>query len=181
MYAIPVAVLHYIWIAYMPAFAHNTYDIPLDQTLLSGTVSSLVLIVLLPVYGLLSDKFGRKPLLLFCCIGNALLAFPAFALMGGSFWTLLVFQLLAIIFLGPILSNLAAFMAEQFPAKVRTTGIGLPYAVTVAIFGGTAPYITTAMAENGMLAYVWAYPAAVAVLGIAFFAVTKETSRTALD
>jgi MHS family alpha-ketoglutarate permease-like MFS transporter len=181
MYAIPVAVLHYIWIAYMPAFAHKTYGIPLGETLLSGTISSLVLIALLPIYGLAADRFGRKPLLLFCCGGNLLLAYPAFEFMGTSFVALLVFQLLAINFLAPILSNLAAFMAEQFPANVRTTGIGLPYAVTVAVFGGTAPYITTWMAGAGYLEYVWLYPATVAAIGVIFFATTKETSRLPLD
>jgi len=181
MYAIPVSVLHYIWIAYMPAFAHKTYGIPLDRTLLAGTVTSLVLIALLPLYGMAADRFGRKPLLIFCCAGNLLLAYPAFAFMGTSFTALLIFQLLAIIFLAPILSNLAAFMAEQFPASVRTTGIGLPYAVTVAIFGGTAPYITTWMASSGLLQFVWLYPAAVAALGVVFFAFTKETSHIPLD
>lgn len=181
MYAIPVSVLHYIWIAYMPAFAHKSYGIPLDLTLLSGTITSLVLIALLPLFGLAADRFGRKPLLLFSCAGNVLLAYPAFTLMGTSFWSLLLFQFLAIVFLAPILSNLAAFMAEQFPANVRTTGIGLPYAVTVALFGGTAPYITTWMASSGLLGFVWAYPALVAAVGTAFFARTKETSRTHLE
>ena len=181
MYAIPVSVLHYIWIAYMPAFAHKSYGIPLEQTLMSGTITSFVLIGLLPLYGLAADRFGRKPLLLFCCGGNLLLAYPAFEFMGSGFPALLLFQSLAIVFLAPILSNLAAFMAEQFPAEVRTTGIGLPYAVTVAIFGGTAPYITTGMASSGLLEYVWIYPAAVAAFGVLFFANTKDTSRLLLD
>lgn len=179
LYTIPVAVLHYIWIAYMPAFANKTYGLPLEQTLLSGTLTSIALLALLPAYGLLSDRFGRKPLLLCCCIGNAALAYPAFRFMGGSFQTLFLFQLCAVALLAPLLSNLAAFMAEQFPPKIRTTGIGLPYAVTVALFGGTAPYITTWMSAHEFLAYVWLYPAAVAILGVVFFASTQDTSKLA--
>ena len=73
--------------------------------------ATIALLGLLPAYGLLSDRLGRKSLQLFSCIGNAALAYPAFRFMGGCFLSLFLFKLAAVIFLAPLLSNLAAFMA----------------------------------------------------------------------
>ena len=62
-------------------------------------------------------------------------------------------------------ANCAVIMAEQFPPEVRATGIGLPYALAVAVFGGTAPYITTWMASAGYRDLTWIYVAAAALVG----------------
>jgi MHS family alpha-ketoglutarate permease-like MFS transporter len=66
-------------------------------------------------------------------------------------------------------------MAEQFPAEVRTTGIGFPYAIAVAVFGGTAPYITTWLATSGLQDWVWLYVAAAALVGVVVYSRMPET------
>jgi MHS family alpha-ketoglutarate permease-like MFS transporter len=58
---------------------------------------------------------------------------------------------------------------------VRSTGIGLPYALAVAVFGGTAPYITTWMSTNGLGSFVWLYVATAALIGVAVYATMPET------
>lgn len=179
--AAPISVLHYIWVVYMPAFASSSYGLPLSETLLAQTISTTVLMLILPFFGMLSDRFGRKPSLIVSCAGSLALSYPAFQLVDNGFWSLLVFQLLAVIFLAPYLANLAVVMAEQLPAKVRTTGIGFPYAVSVAIFGGTAPYVITAMSEGGSLGYVWIYPAVMALIGLLAFSLMRETNRDQLS
>ena len=78
-----------------------------------------------------------------------MIAYPAFLLIElGGFWPLLVVELVGVTFLAGYSANCAVVMAEQFPAEVRSTGIGLPYALAVAVFGGTAPYITTWMSTQ---------------------------------
>jgi MHS family alpha-ketoglutarate permease-like MFS transporter len=181
MITAPISVLHYIWVVYMPAFASSSYDLPLSQTLLAQTISTTVLMFVLPLFGMLSDRFGRKPTLILSCAGSLVLSYPAFQFAGNGFWSLLFFQLLAVVFLAPYLANLAVVMAEQLPAKVRTTGIGFPYAVAVAIFGGTAPYAITAMSEGGLLHLVWIYPAVMAAIGVLGFSLIRETSRDQLS
>jgi MHS family alpha-ketoglutarate permease-like MFS transporter len=66
-------------------------------------------------------------------------------------------------------------MSEQFPPEVRSTGIGLPYAAAVAVFGGTAPYITTWLADNGYRDQTWIYVAAAALVGCIVYATMPET------
>jgi MHS family alpha-ketoglutarate permease-like MFS transporter len=137
--------------------------------LLTSTVS-------VPIFASLSDRYGRKPTLLAFAIGFVVIAYPAFLLIElGGFWPLLVVELVGVTFLAGYSANCAVVMAEQFPAEVRSTGIGLPYALAVAVFGGTAPYITTWMTVNGFGGFVWIYVAAAALVGVAVYALMPET------
>jgi MHS family alpha-ketoglutarate permease-like MFS transporter len=86
-----------------------------------------------------------------------------------------VVELVGLTFLAGYSANCAVVMAEQFPAEVRSTGIGLPYALAVAVFGGTAPYVTTWMSTHDMAGFVWVYVAAAALVGVAVYATMPET------
>jgi MHS family alpha-ketoglutarate permease-like MFS transporter len=72
-------------------------------------------------------------------------------------------------------------MAEQFPARVRATGVALPYAVSAALFGGTLPYIVTAMSNSGLSQYLWVYVATVCAVGFVVYARMPETRGKVLD
>jgi MHS family alpha-ketoglutarate permease-like MFS transporter len=69
----------------------------------------------------------------------------------------------------------ATVMAEQFPAEVRATGVGFPYAVSVTLFGGTAPYVVTALSSWSYGNYTWVYVAAVCAVGAIVYARMPET------
>jgi MFS transporter, MHS family, alpha-ketoglutarate permease len=172
---------YYVWINYMPGYANAAIGIPLDTAFLANTIAVAYFLVLLPFVALLSDRVGRKPTLLGFAIGFVVIAYPMFQLLEvGGFWSLLLVELVGVTFLAGYSANCAVVMAEQFPAEVRTTGIGLPYALAVAIFGGTAPYITTWMSGNGMGHMVWAYVAAAALVGVVVYATMPETKGRAL-
>lgn len=98
---------------------------------------------------MLSDRFGRKPLLLFFGLGFALLSVPLLRSLGSSFASLLLVQCAGMVLLTGFTSISAAVNAEVFPARVRAAGIGFPYSLTVAVFGGTAPYVGTLFKETG--------------------------------
>ena len=172
---------YYIWVSYMPGYAHTATGIPLSKALLANTLGIAYFLCLLPFVALLSDRFGRKPTLLAFAIGFVVIAYPAFALLHlGGFWPLLGVELIGLTFLAGYSANCAAVLAEQFPAEVRTTGIGLPYALAVAVFGGTAPYLTTWMSVHGLSGWVWLYVTAGALVGVWVYAVMPETKDAEL-
>lgn len=173
--------LYYMWVSYMPTYAAMATGIPLNQALLANFIAVGLFLVLLPFAGILSDRIGRKPTMTAFAAGFLLFSWPAFALLNGNFWMLLLIEVIGIILLLGYSANCSVIMAEQFPAEVRATGIGLPYALAVAVFGGTAPYLTTWMNSNGFGQLVWLYCAIAAAIGIAVYATMPETKGKELD
>ncbi|OMH35018.1 MFS transporter [Tersicoccus sp. Bi-70] len=167
--------LYYIWVSYMPTYVHVTTGMPLSQALIGNTIAMLIFLVLLPFAGILSDRIGRKPTMSAFAGGFIIFAWPAFAFIGGGFVPYLIVEIIGIVLLLGYSANCAVIMAEQFPAEVRATGIGLPYALAVAIFGGTAPYITTWMSSSGFGGWIWLYCVAAAVIGLIVYLTMPET------
>ncbi|MFJ1767324.1 MFS transporter [Amycolatopsis sp. NPDC088138] len=167
--------IYYVWVTYMPTYAHLSTGIPLKTALLANTLAMVVFIVLLPFGGLLSDRLGRKPTMTAFAAGFVVFAWPAFHFLSNGFWSVFVIELIGLVLIVGYSANCAVIMAEQFPAEVRTTGIGLPYALAVAIFGGTAPYVTTWLNANHLGNLVWVYVAAAAVVGVAVYLTMPET------
>ena len=136
---------YYTMLAYMPTFTQKYAGLTRTQSLWSNTLGLLVLVVAIPVAGKLSDRVGRKPLLLFCCVAFALLTYPLFSFMtssatlGAVMAAQIVFALMISSFSGPG----PAAISEIFPTKLRTTWMSAGYSLAVAIFGGFAPYIAT--------------------------------------
>jgi MHS family alpha-ketoglutarate permease-like MFS transporter len=175
---IPGTLLYYMWMSYMPGYASTVVGIELSDALLVGTICTAYFLVLLPFVAMLSDRFGRKPTLLAFTVGFLLFAYPAFQILQqGTVWSVLVVQLVGVTLLTGYSANCAVIMAEQFPPEVRATGIGLPYALAVALFGGTAPYITTWLADAGLRHLTWVYVAAAALVGCVVYATMPETKN----
>ncbi|MEV5886549.1 MFS transporter [Streptomyces sp. NPDC052020] len=151
----------YTWTAYLPTYAQVDAGFDKADSLLVSTVSLVFFALVQPLGGLLSDRVGRRPLLLFFAFGFAVLCVPLLNLVSGSFLSLLWVQCAGLLLLTGYSSIAAAVHAEVFPARVRAAGIGFPYSVTVALFGGTAPYVGTLFTE---LRVPGAFPWYVAVL-----------------
>lgn len=172
--------LYYVWISYMPTYIHVTTGMPLNLALIGNTAAIVLFLILLPFAGILSDTIGRKPTMLGFAGGFLLFAWPAFHWIGHSFASYLIIEIIGVLLLLGYSANCAVIMAEQFPPEIRATGIGLPYALAVAIFGGTAPYITTWLATSGRAGWVWAYCAAAALIGVIVYATMPETKGKVL-
>ncbi|WP_037569159.1 MFS transporter [Phaeacidiphilus oryzae] len=173
--------IYYLWVSYMPNYVHVTTGMPLSRALLANSISLVVFLVLLPFGGMLSDRIGRKPTMLAFAGGFLVLAWPLFHLVQGGFWSLLAVELIGVVLLVGYSANCAVIMAEQFPPEVRTTGIALPYALAVAVFGGTAPYITTWMSAHGARGLVWIYLSAAALVGVLVYATMPETKGKEIE
>jgi MHS family alpha-ketoglutarate permease-like MFS transporter len=174
-------VLYNMWLTYLPTYAAVSTHIPLNQALLANVIGLVTFVVLLPFAGLLSDRIGRKPTMVAFAGGFLLLAWPAFRLLNGDFRLLLLVQIAGLVLLLGYSANVAAVMAEQFPPEVRATGIGLPYALSVAVFGGTVPYLTTWLTTHGLGTWVWLYCAIAAAIGLVVYLTMPETKNKAID
>ena len=175
--------IYYIWINYMPGYVSSALGtMELQTALVANTIALAYFLCLLPFVGILADRIGRKPIMIFFAAGFLLFAYPAFRLLEtGGFWTLFMVEIIGVTLLAGYAGLIATVLAEQFPAEIRTTGIGFPYAIAVAVFGGTAPYVTTWLATNGMQDRVWMYVAGAALLGLVVYARMPETRDRVLN
>lgn len=154
-------IAYYTWTSYLPTYAELNAGLEKSDTLLVSTISLAFFALLQPLGGLLSDRFGRRPLLLFFGLGFALLTVPLLHALRDSFAVLLLVSCAGMVLLTGFTSISAAVNAEIFPPRVRAAGIGFPYSLTVALFGGTAPYVGTLFKEVG---HAGLFPWYVAVL-----------------
>jgi len=137
-------VAYYIALVYMTNYMTSVGKLPQSTTLWIGTSCLAVFVVLLPLMGWLSDRLGRRPLLITSCIGYAVLGYPFFLLAAsGNSGLAMVAQLLMILLYVPYAGACPAFYAEIFPTRVRYTALSIGYNIAVALFGGFAPFIAT--------------------------------------
>ncbi|MBB6434732.1 MHS family alpha-ketoglutarate permease-like MFS transporter [Streptomyces candidus] len=174
---------YYTWTSYLPTYAELNGGFEKADALLAGTISLAFFAVLQPLGGLLSDRFGRKPLLLFFGLGFALLVVPLLGIVDGgvSFGTLVLVSCAGMVLLTGFTSISAAVNAEIFPAEVRASGIGFPYSLTVALFGGTAPYVGTLFTDIGSPGLFPWYVAALCLVSSAVFLRLPESAHKDLE
>ncbi|WP_347037548.1 MFS transporter [Glutamicibacter halophytocola] len=136
-----LTVVYYVWGVSTPAYAINVLGIDPKQALWAGVAANLVFIVLLPMWGGLSDKVGRRPVMLICTAALIIAYFPASAILKDSAIQLAVSMSLMLVFISGVCAIAPAIFSELFPTSVRTIGVAVPYAICVAAFGGTAAYL----------------------------------------
>lgn len=153
----------------------------MEEALAVGTRSLAFFALLQPLGGILSDRIGRKPLLRGFSLGFAVLVVPLLRLVTDAFWSLLLVQCAGMILLTGYTEVAAAVNAEFFPARVRAAGIGFPYSLTVALFGGTAPYVGTWFASSGHGDLFPWYVAALCLVSFVVYLTLPETARRPLE
>lgn len=176
-------VAFYIFLTYMPTFIKTYAKVSTAAALWSNTIGLLVLVVAIPIMGRLSDRIGRKPLLLTCCACFIVLPYPVFALylsappLAVIIAVQIVFGLIIAMFSGAG----PAAISEIFPTRIRSTWMTTGYALSVAIFGGFAPYIATwLIAKTGSPISPVYYVIAAAIVSTIVIARLKETAHEPL-
>jgi MFS transporter, MHS family, alpha-ketoglutarate permease len=174
-------VTYYTWTTYFPTYAQVNAGFSAADALLASTLSLAFFAVIQPLGGLLSDRYGRKPALVIFAAGFTIGVVPLLGLAGGSFAQLLLVQCAGMVLLTGYTSIAAALNAELFPGRVRASGIGFPYSLTVAIFGGTAPYLATYLKSVGHPEWFPYYVAVLSLFGLVVYLRLPETAHRPLD
>lgn len=139
-----LTVVYYIWSVATPAHAIATLGMKPAQALWVGVAANLIFMAALPFWGKLSDRIGRRPVLLISLIGSAVMQFPMSFIVHGEWWQLFIAMTVMLLFISASSAIMPAVYAELFPTSVRTIGVAAPYALCVALFGGTAAYLQAA-------------------------------------
>jgi MFS transporter, MHS family, proline/betaine transporter len=173
-------VCFYILLNYMPTYTQKYLHLSASAALWSNTIGLFVLLAGIPVMGRLSDRVGRKPLLLACCVAYIVLPYPIFSfLVGGAPYVALVavqmlFAVLISMFSGPG----PAAIAEIFPTRTRSLWMTSGYALSVSIFGGFAPFLSVWLIDRfaSPLAHTF-YLIAAAIVSTVVIWTMRETAH----
>lgn len=177
------AVAFYLLLSYMPTYLSTEMGMSESDSFIASTVSLATYIGLIFLMGKMSDRFGRKTMLVAASVLFLLLTFPLFGMLGNP--SLVVILMIQIAF-GAILAmndgTLPCFLAEIFPTRVRFSGFAFSFNIANAVFGGTAPFIATWLIQltGNKMAPAWYLLAAAAVALIAMLA-SRETAYKALQ
>lgn len=136
------AVAFYTMSSYMSTYLTEVAGLGATTALFSNAIALCAYSVLIPVMGLLGDRYGRRRVILGGAIALAVLAVPGYLVAGaGGMGTAVLGQVLLTVPLVAVASVVAVVQAELFPAAIRYTGAALGYNIAYAVFGGTAPFI----------------------------------------
>ncbi|MEM5338112.1 MFS transporter [Paraburkholderia azotifigens] len=176
------AVAFYLVLSYMPTYLSTELGMDETASFVAATISLAAYIGLVFMMGALSDRLGRKSMLIGASILFAVLTVPLFkGLAGAGFMTIVAIQ----IAFGALLTmndgTLPCFLSEIFPTRVRYSGFAFCFNAANALFGGTAPLVATWLigATGSKLAPAW-YLVGAAVIALIAMSASRETSRAPL-
>lgn len=167
----------YTYTTYMQKFLVNTVHLSKMEATQLSFLSLLLYAAVQPLFGIWSDRIGRKPLLIGFGILGTTCTVPLMTTLAHTKDTLLIFLLMmaALLIVSGYTSINAVVKAELFPASIRAVGVGFPYSVTVALFGGTAEYLALWFKKAGNeTGYYW-YTSACIFISLLVYVCMKDT------
>ncbi|WP_065966499.1 MFS transporter [Streptomyces sparsogenes] len=175
-------VAYYTYTTYLTKYLSNTAGLSKSDASLVSFCALFVFMLLQPLAGALSDRIGRRPLLITFGVGSMLATVPIMTALShaDTFLGALLLSLAALVVITGYTSINAVVKAELFPTHVRALGVALPYALANALFGGTAEYVAlwfkNAGAESG---FYW-YVSGCAAVSLVVYLTMRETRDTSL-
>jgi MHS family proline/betaine transporter-like MFS transporter len=139
----------FVVFVYLPSYLGNVAGHPLDQVMTINFVAMIVVGVVVPLVGTLSDRVGRKPPLVFAATGLLVLSYPLFWMLArGEFIFSLLGQCIFAFLLASLAAPLYALLVELFQTRARYSALSLGFNVATALFGGTAPLLATYLVKE---------------------------------
>ncbi|WP_338525903.1 MFS transporter [Pseudomonas batumici] len=169
----------YTYTTYMQKYLVNTVGMSIADSTTISAATLFLFMCLQPLVGALSDKLGRRPILIAFGILGTLFTVPILSTLHTiqTWWGAFFLIMAALIIVSGYTSINAVVKAELFPTEIRALGVGLPYALTVSIFGGTAEYIALWFKSIGMeTGYYW-YVTACIACSLLVYVTMKDTRK----
>jgi MHS family alpha-ketoglutarate permease-like MFS transporter len=177
-------VAFYTFTVYLQKYMVNTAGFDRDRATLVATVALLIYMVFQPIFGLVSDLIGRKPVMLVFGVGGTLLTVPIMEALGAVHDTglALLLNLAGLFVLSGFSSIHWLVKSELFPAEIRALGVGLPFAVISSVMGGTTEWAALRLKEAGHETYFFYYVSACAAISLVSYILMPETlTKSTLD
>ncbi len=172
----------YTYSTYMQKFLVNTVHLTKDQSTMLSFITLLFFAAIQPLFGMLSDRIGRRPLLLAFGVLGTVCTIPLLTTLSNttSQWQVFWLLMTALIIVSGYTSINAVVKAELFPGQIRALGVGLPYALTVAIFGGSAEYIALYMKDIGHESWFYWFVTGCIFVSLIVYVTMKDTKHNSM-
>ncbi len=167
----------YTFSSYMPTYLANTLKFPREWVAEISFITLILYAAMQPVFGAISDRIGRRPVLMWFGVMGTLCTVPILTALGATtgYTQALLLILAALVIVSGYTSINAVVKAELFPAGVRALGVGLPYALAASIFGGTAPLIALQFKAAGHESWFYWYVTALTFLSLLVYTLMRDT------
>ena len=171
------SMIFYVYTTYMQKFLTNTAGFSKGQATEISALSLIAFMVAQPLFGWLSDRVGRKPMMLTAFGGATLITWPVMTGVAATRSSSIAFCLIfaAMMFQSCYTSISAVVKAELFPTAVRAVGVAVPYALANAVFGGTAEYVALWFKSIGAESGFYTYASVLAAISFVVALGMKET------
>ena len=168
----------YAYTTYMQKYLINSADFSRPQATMIMTGALALFMILQPLFGALSDRIGRRPLLIAFGIAGTLLTVPLFHVIGATHSESQAFLLVlaGLVIVSGYTSINAIVKAELFPPHIRALGVALPYAIANALFGGTAEYVALWLVKTGVESWFFYYVSGMCALSLIAYWRMRETA-----
>ena len=172
----------YTYSTYMQKYLINSVGMTKDTSTMISAATLFIFMLIQPLVGALSDKIGRRPILITFGILGTLCTVPILSMLNHVATPLGAFALImtALIIVSGYTSINAVVKAELFPVEIRALGVGLPYAITVSIFGGTAEYVALWFKNTGIESGFYWYVTVCIGCSLLVYLFMKDTKECSL-
>jgi MHS family alpha-ketoglutarate permease-like MFS transporter len=178
-FTVGMTLTYYTFSTYVQKFLVTTSGFSKNDATLITVIALIVFMLVQPFAGILGDKVGHKRMMIISVVLSLLTTVPIIMLLGDThgFWAATMLVTIALLVLSLNTSISAIIKAELFPVNVRSLGVGFPYALTVAIFGGTAEYVALWFKKAGHEPWYYGYIVLCTIISLVTVITMRDTQK----